>query len=360
VSDDQGGERSFDPTPQRKEQFRKQGRFPKSKDAGSVVATLAVLAVVVGSEQAIGQAIEQTFLRCHGDLEAIGRNDGTGPFRAALGLFVAIAVPAGIAAAVAGTAIGLVQTGARVYTDNLGLDLTRLNPFPNLGRLFSPKTGSVQALLSILRVGFVGYIAYRALLLEIPTLLTLSRQGLRVGGGLILDAAVRVLLNALMALAAVAAIDYAQSRFTLGREMKMTRKEMTDENRSQEGDPKVKARIRARARARARRRSIENVKKATVVVANPTHVSVALRYAANDPAPILVAKGHDDFAMLIRAEARKHGVPILENRALARALDAEVSVGHAIPAAHFAAVAKILAFIYRAHAGGAGRGTQRA
>ncbi len=358
MSDDQGGERSFDPTPQRKEQFRKQGRFAKAKDAGSVVATLAVLAVVVGSERAIGEAIQQTFLRCHGDLEAIGRNDGSGPFRAALALFVAMAVPAAIAAAVAGVGVGLVQSGARVYVDNLGFDLTRLNPFPNLGRLFSPKTGSVQALLSLLRVGFVGYIAYRALLLEVPTLLVLSREGLRVGGGLILDSAVRVLLNALAALALVAAVDYAQNRFTLGREMKMTRKEVMDENRSSEGDPKVKARIRARARAMARKRSIENVKRATVIVANPTHVSVALRYGATDPAPILVAKGHDDFAMLIRAEARKHGIPILENRALARALDAEVSVGHAIPAAHFAAVAKILAFIYRSH--GARRGTQRA
>jgi flagellar biosynthesis protein FlhB len=358
LSDEQGGERSFDPTPQRKEQFRKQGRFAKSKDAGGVVTTLAVLAVIVGSERAIGEAIQQTFLRCHGDLEAIVRNDGSGPFREALTLFVALAVPAAIAAAVTGAAVGLVQSGARVYTDNLGFDLTRLNPFPNLARLFSPKTGSVQAMLSVLRVGFVGYIAYRALLLEIPTLLTLSRQGLRVGGGLILDAAVRVLLNALAALALIAAIDYVQSRVTLGREMKMTRREMTEENRSQEGDPKVKAKIRARARARARRRSIENVKKATVIIANPTHVSVALRYAANDPAPLLVAKGHDEFAMLIRAEARKHGIPILENRPLARALDAEVPVGHTIPAAHFAAVAKILAFIYRTQ--GARRGTQRA
>jgi flagellar biosynthesis protein FlhB len=357
MSEDEG-QRSFDPTPHRKEQFRKEGRFPRSKDAGGVVATLAVLAVVVGSEGPISQAIQQTFLRCHGDLDAIARNDLSGPIRAALALFVALAVPTSIAAAVAGAGIGVAQSGARVYTDNMGLKLERLNPFPNLGRLFSPKEGSVQAILSILRVGFVGYVAYRALLLELPTLLTLSRQSLRVGGGLILDAAVRVMLNALAALAAVAVIDYAQSRFKLGREMKMTRKEVTEENRSQEGDPKIKAKIRARARAMARRRSIENVKKATVIVANPTHVSVALRYAANDPAPILVAKGHDEFAMLIRAEARKHGVPILENRALARALDAEVPVGHAIPAAHFAAVAKILAFIYRTNS--ARHGTQRA
>ncbi len=358
MSEQQGGERSFDPTPHRREQFRKEGRFARAKDAGSVAATLAVLAVIVGSQRTLAQVVQQTFLRCHGDLGAIGRNDGSAPFRQALTLFTSLVIPVVIASAVAGTGVGLIQSGARVYLDNFGFKLERLNPFPNLARLFSPKQGSIQALLSVLRVGFVGYVAYRALLLEFPTLLTLSRQGLRVGAGLILDAAVRVMLNALAALGFVAAVDYGQSRFTLGREMKMTRREMTEENRSQEGDPKVKAKIRARARALARKRSIENVKKATVIVANPTHISVALRYSANDPAPVLVAKGHDEFAMQIRVEARKHGVPILENRALARALDAEVPVGQAIPASHFAAVAKILAFIYRTQ--GAKRGTQRA
>jgi flagellar biosynthetic protein FlhB len=347
LSEEQQGERSFEPTPHRKEQFRKQGRFARSKDAGGIVALLAVLGVIVGSQRALGQAIQQTFLRCHGDLEAIGRNDSSGPFRAALSLLGELAIPTAIAAAAAGASAGLVQSGARVYVDNFGFNLERLNPFPNLGRLFSPKQGSVQAILSVLRVMFVGYVAYRALLLELPTLLTLPRQGVRVGGGLILDAAVRVILSSLAALAVVAAVDYAQSHFMLSREMKMTRREVTEENRSQDGDPKMKARMRGRARAMARKRSLENVKKATVIVANPTHVSVALRYSASDPAPILVAKGHDDFAMLIRAEARKHGIPILENRPLARALDAEVPLGHAIPAAHFAAVAKILAFIYR-------------
>jgi len=140
--------------------------------------------------------------------------------------------------------------------------------------------------------------------------------------------------------------------------MKMTRKEITDESRSQDGDPKMKARMRARSRALARRRSLDSVKKATVVIANPTHISVVLRYAMTDSAPVVVAKGHDELAMTIRAEARKHGVPILENRALARALDAEVPVGHVVPSAHFAAVAKILAFIYRTNS--ERRGTQRA
>jgi flagellar biosynthetic protein FlhB len=97
----------------------------------------------------------------------------------------------------------------------------------------------------------------------------------------------------------------------------------------------------------ARKRALNAVKNADVIVTNPTHVAVALRYGPKDPAPVVLAKGHDEVALRIRAEARKHGIPILENRRLARALDAEVAIGRPVPAAHFAAVARILAFVFR-------------
>jgi flagellar biosynthetic protein FlhB len=92
---------------------------------------------------------------------------------------------------------------------------------------------------------------------------------------------------------------------------------------------------------------VANVRKAAVVVTNPTHIAVALRYERSDIAPVVIAKGHDDVALRIRSEARRHGVPILENKPLARALDAEVPLGHFVPAAHFVAVARVLAFVMR-------------
>jgi flagellar biosynthetic protein FlhB len=165
--------------------------------------------------------------------------------------------------------------------------------------------------------------------------------------GRCVEAVVRVTLHALLTLAVVAVIDYGWSWWTLEREMKMTRKEILDESKMHEGDPKVKGRQRARARALARKRSIANVKTSDVVVTNPTHIAVALRYAATDAAPVVVSKGHDAVALQIRAEARKHGIPILENRPLARALDAEVPIGHQVPGKHFAAVARVLAWVYR-------------
>jgi flagellar biosynthesis protein FlhB len=175
----------------------------------------------------------------------------------------------------------------------------------------------------------------------------------------IVAAVTHLLLVAGGAVGAVAIVDYAQSRFRLSQEMRMTRRELMDEMRQNDGDPKMKARLRARAKAMARKRAIQAVRTASVVVTNPTHVAVALRYEESDAAPVVVAKGHDDLALRIRAEARKYGIPILENRPLARALDAEVPVGRRIPLAHFAAVARVLAFVYKLP-GARRRGTRRA
>ena len=351
------GEKSHAATPQRREQFRKEGRFAKSRDIGGVVGTAAVLGVVLGSRTAIGRATETLFVRCHGDLGALARNDLTGVTQAAIGVLVVLAAPAAVAAAVMGVGSGLAQSGGQLNADVLSWKPERLNPFPGLMQLFSPKKGTVEVLMGLLRVGVVRCVAYRALLLEIPGLLVLSQLPPASSSERLVSAAVRVVTSALVALAAIAAVDYAKSRFTLEQEMKMSRQEILDETRSQDGDPKVKGRMRARARALARKRSLANVKKASVIVANPTHISVALRYGRTDPAPVVVAKGHDEIAMQIRAEARKHGIPILENRALARALDAEVAIGHPVPAAHFAAVARILAFVFRLRGA---NGTRRA
>jgi flagellar biosynthetic protein FlhB len=356
---EEDGQRSFDPTPRRREQFRDDGRFAKSKDAGAVIASLAVIGALLGSREAIGRAVRVLFAQSHGDLSALARGDSTEVTQATIGVLLVLAVPAICAAALGGTVAGFLQAGFHVNLEALSFNPAKLNPFPNLKQLFSLKKGGIQVVLSLLRVGLVGYVAYRALLLELPKLLVLARLSVDVGAEQVIASASRVLLSALAALAGVAGIDYAQSRFTLGRELKMTRKEMMEESRSSDGDPKLKARMRARARALMRKRSIANVKTATVIVANPTHISVALRYTAEDFAPVLVAKGHDDLAMQIRAEARKHGIPILENRPLARALDAEVNIGQPIPGAHFAAVARILAFVYRIRGGNVARDVRK-
>ncbi|MBV9949921.1 MAG: EscU/YscU/HrcU family type III secretion system export apparatus switch protein [Myxococcales bacterium] len=359
MSDADQGERTFEPTAHRREEFRKQGKFARSRDAAGVAATFCALGALLGSRAAIRDSMQQLFHACFGDLGALSHGQPGDAFRFAAQALLTIAGPASLAAIAASATVGLVQSGLHVNLDALGFKPERLDFISKLKGLVAPKQQAVEMILSLLRIGVVGYVAYRAAIVELPDLLGLARAPVDISIERIVQSSVHVMLSAGAALSVIALADYAQSRLRISKEMKMTRQEVMEETKANEGDQKVKYRIRARARAMARKRALQSVKKADVVVTNPTHVAVALRYDEKDAAPVVVAKGQDDVALRIRAEARKHGIPILENRRLARALDAEVPVGHAVPMAHFAAVARVLAFVYRLR-GGRKRGTRRA
>lgn len=340
-------ERTFEPTDQRRDQFRKDGRFAKSRDATGVAGTIAVLGVVAGSSGSLSNAVRILFAQTLGDLGAFERLGAWSVVRTGFASMVDLAAPAVAAAVVAAIVIGLAQSGFRPYVEMLAVKPERLDPRNAIGKMFSPKRAGTETAVAVLRIAVVGYVAWRALEAELPALMALSRIELSGAIPVLAGALGRVCATATASLLLIALIDYGQSWFTLSREMKMTRKERTDESRQQDGDPKAKARMKSRARALGRKRALNSVKNADVVVTNPTHVAVALRYGPKDPAPVVIAKGHDEVALQIRAEARKHGIPILENRRLARALDAEVQIGRPVPPAHFAAVARVLAFVYR-------------
>lgn len=352
------GDRTYEPTDQRREEFRKQGRFAKARDAGGVVATAAVIAVLAGSQERLADASRRLMAGTLGDLGALERLGPASVLSSAGGELLALAGAAVLAAVTASTALGAGQAGFRSYGELLTPDLSRLDPSKGLERFFSPKRAGLETLVAVARVAAVAAVAWHALSKELPLLTALARMPLQGSVPVMLAAIARMVGMVTGVLVLVAAIDYAQSRYTISRDMKMTRKEREDESKQSDGDPKAKARMKSRARALAKKRAMNAVKNADVVVTNPTHVAVALRYGPKDAAPVVIAKGHDEVALRIRAEARKHGVPILENRRLARALDAEVAIGRPVPAAHFAAVARVLAFVYRLR-GARGRGARR-
>lgn len=341
------GDRTYEPTDQRREEFRKQGRFAKARDAGGVVATVAVLAVVAGSQERLVDAARRLMNGTLGDLGALERLGPVAVLSSAGSELVALAGAAVLAAVGASTAVGAAQAGFRTYNELLTPDLSRLDPSKGIARFFSPKRAGLEAVVAVARVAAVGVIAWHALSTELPLLIALARMPLQGSVPVMFAALARMVGMVTGVLVLVAGIDYAQSRYTISRDMKMTRKEREDESKQSDGDAKTKARMKSRAKALAKKRAMNAVGSADVVVTNPTHVAVALRYGTKDPAPVVIAKGHDEVALRIRAEARKHGIPILENRRLARALDAEVLIGRPVPAAHFAAVARVLAFVYR-------------
>lgn len=354
MADDQD-QRTHDPTPQRREEFRKEGRFAKARDAGGIAAVAAVIGALLGTREATSRAVSLLFAACHGDLESVARGQGSAVATLAAGTLFALAGPAAIAGAVGALVVGFAQAGLRIDTDQIAFKPEHLNPLPKLKQLFSPGHAAFESLFALARVGVVALVAYTGLREEIPGLLALAYGRGAPELGPIVETVVRLTLKTLGALVLLGAADYAHSRYKLEKELKMTLEEVKRESRQSDGDPKVKARMRARAKALARQRATLDVRHAAVVVTNPTHVAVALRYGDRDAAPVVIAKGHDEVALHIRAEARRHGVPILESRALARALDAEVAVGRPVPGAHFAAVAQVLAFVYRLR----GRRTKR-
>ncbi len=340
-------DRKYDPTPKRKEQFRKEGKFPRSRDAGAVLSIAAGLAVAMGTKDAAISAVGQLFDATLGDPGALARGELTSVSRAIWGAFLVLVVPVLVATSLAGTIAGLAQAGMAPNTELVGFKLERLDPLPKLGQMFSLKHGGFEVLLALAKVAIVGGVAYSVTRDELGVLLQLVLYDVAGGAALLAGALGRIVLKTLGAAALIAAADYAHSWWELSQQMKMTLQELKDEMRQEDGDPKLKAKLRSRARALSRKRMMADVRTATVVVANPTHVSVALRYEKSDPAPIVVAKGHDEVALAIRSKARENSIPIVENRALARTLDAEVPVGHPVKVEHFAAVAKVLAFVYK-------------
>lgn len=340
------GEKQFEATPHRREEARKQGRIARSREAGATAAIAALVGTLAAQAQDLVNGARALFAVTLGALDSVTRSGFALPASAFAEGLRMLAPPA-LAAAAAGTLVGVAQNRFFVNVSLVGFDATRLNPFSRLGEMFSPKQALMQTGISLLRVAAVGAVAYQSARAELPNIMRLTSSSTAAASAQLWAGCGRVAAALLLALAIVAAVEYAASWLRLEKELRMTRQELVDETKQQDGDPKVKGRLRARARALARKRSIKNVKEAAVVVTNPTHISVALRYRADDAAPVVVSKGHDEIALRIRAEARKYGIPILENRPLARALDAEVEVGHPVPSTHFAAVARVLAFVYR-------------
>lgn len=352
---DDDDSRTYEATSHRRDEFRKQGRYARARDVGALAAMAAVTGTLLGMRPVIDASLRTLFARTHGDLTALARHDLSGTMQAVSGAMTAMALPGMIAAFVGAAVVGAAQSGARLHWELAAPRMDRLDPAGRLMQLFSPRQAFVETTLAMLRVLVVAAVVQRVAKGELPDLMLLSRAPLEAAPPRVLAAAARVVFSALGALGLIAAADYGQSWFQLEQQLKMTRRELEEETRQQDGDPKAKGRMRAKARAQARQRSLQAVRQADVVVTNPTHVAVALRYGMKDPAPVVVAKGHDALALQIRAEARKHGVPILEHRALARALDAEVKVGRTIPAKHFMTVAKVLAFVYRLRPRGSAR-----
>jgi flagellar biosynthetic protein FlhB len=343
-------ERTLDPTPKRKKEFREQGKVALSRDLASAIE----LGAIVGGFLLIGNALLSGLA---GSLQWVFAHigDGNGQ-RLTFGDVMAHTLDAVLGPTIALSAVIVVTTLAAYFAQtgllvNLSLaapKLSRLDPFGRLKELFSPKKALVKIGLTTLKLGLSGLAVTLTLSAAMPRITALSLGSLATTTTTLTDTLVDLLVVTLLLLAVVAAVDFFYQRRLLASQMKMTPAEMKKELEEEEGRPEIKHRRRQRHRELSMNRILREVPTADVILTNPTHYAVALRYrAGKDKAPVVVAKGADELAAVIRKIAREHAVPIIEHRSLARALYKAVKVGRAIPADFFQQVAEVLARVYR-------------
>lgn len=319
----------------------------KSADLASWASLAGVVGAVAVGGGWICQGLLQRLLPFIARPEAFDLQNGGAVMVLRLALMaavpaVALVFGAGMASGVAGNVL---QHGFLWSAERLAPDLNKVSPLEGFQRLFGID-GLMQFLRSILKLVIVAVVAWVSLKPHAAELPGLVRMGLPA----LLPFAAGILKSLAFAILAFlgvgALLDFLWQRQRFMARMRMSREELKDEHRQAEGDPMVKAKIRRIRVERARRRMMQAVPKATVVIANPTHYAVALKYEQGETeAPICVAKGTDLIALKIREVAEEAKVPVVEDPPLARALYAAVEIDEAIPVAHYQAVAKVIGFV---------------
>jgi flagellar biosynthetic protein FlhB len=343
------GSKTEDATPRRIEEARKEGDVPKSADLAQVCALAGAFGVIALAGGALAHNLADNLLPFIAHPEAIDlKGSGqTVAWQVTLGTAPALLAVLG-ATSLAGVGGNVIQQGMLFTTAKIKPDLSKLSLAQGFKRVFGID-GLMNTLRSALKVLLVSAVAWWVLAphtADLPRLVRMDPASLLTyAAGL-----ARSLMFAVLALlAAGAVLDFIWQRQRFMDRMKMTKEQVKEDFRQSEGDPHVKARQRQIRNERARRRMIQQVPKATVVIANPTHFAVALLYEQGETAaPQCVAKGMDAVALRIREIAEAHGVPVIEDPPLARALYANVEVDQIIPHEHYAAVAKIIGFILAA------------
>ena len=334
-------------TAQHKKKGREQGDGVRSRELLSAVAMLGGVLVLGHVAEGFVHSWRTVFEQ---SLEAAKGGDGENDVRwfAAFRRMLAPALmPLGLvmATSFAGAlSVGIAQGGGLEFHPNaIGLKFEKLNPMTNLGNLFSLRSATrvAKSLVPAGAMVIFGWMALRELMVPMPVMSLLRLpHALSAAYGLALDAAYVTL--------AWSGLDYAVEWMAWNKRMKMTKQELKDEMKESQGNPQVKARVRQAQHAMRRRKAKVDISRASVVVTNPTHYAVALEFSFETmQAPTVLAKGRDLHAAVIREEARWAGVPLIENPPLARSLYALVEPGQSIPFELYAAVAGILAYLYR-------------
>ena len=354
AKDGPGGEKTEEPTAKKLDDARKEGQVAKSKEISNALELLAFFSLVYLWTRYMATFFVGNMYDIYSQIPAyIKMYDGRIQEQTISTLFISALLRILLIMApflLVGVLVCVVADVAQVKWKPTGKPLqpkfSKLNPVNGFKRFFSVNS-LVELLKSLLKIALVGYVVYSYLRKNMPPIYQFYdlplNQGIMLIGTLVVNLGLRI--SAFYVI--IALLDYIYQKVKFKNDMKMTKQEVKDEYKNQEGDPQIKSKQRQRMQEASRRRMMQQLPQADVVITNPTHYAVAIKY---DPelydAPYVIAKGADYLAQKIKEEAKEHHIEIVENKPLARMLYANVDIGSVVPPELYQAVAEVLAFVY--------------
>lgn len=355
-ANDEGGEKTEPATQKKLDDARKEGKVAKSKEltaAFDLIVLFLVLKFFVGY---VGNGLLEVFSFVYGNMDDfvkvnrsyISAQAVSGFLMNIILKWMKIVIPFFIFGIAITLLISIFQVGWKISTKPLEPKLSKFNPINGFKRIFS-KDSIFNLFMSIVKIALIGVVAYNSLKDKANEIFILYDMPLNQAIGLIGNIIINTGLMISIVYLLVGFADFVYQRIKFRDEMKMSKQEVKDEYKNTEGDPQVKGQQKRRMQEASRRRMMQDVPKADVVITNPTHIAVALKYDPDvSPAPYLLAKGEEFVAQKIKEVAKEHGIEIVENKPLARMIYANVDIGAEIPPELYHAVAEVLAMLYNA------------
>lgn len=344
------GDKTEKATPKRRQEARKKGQVLKSQDVSAALVLLVTFLFLYMAAPSMQDKIFAFFTETFKKnmfIENITIETVMEIYNDFIRQLAVILLPILILAVVVGIGANYLQFGLLFTTSTLKLDLNKINPIKGIKKIISLRAVA-NLVKSLLKVAFIGAVTSTIVWTNFDQVTSLSFQEpidalkvvAKLTGIMGIAAAIMLLI--------IAVFDYFYEKYEYEKSLKMSKQDIKDEYKNTEGDPKIKSKIKQKQREMAMRRMMQEVPKADVVITNPTHYAIALKYDEDSmDAPVVIAKGVDFVAQKIKLIAKEHDIVMVENRPLARALYDQVEIGEQVPEEFFKAVAEILAYVYR-------------
>ena len=349
MAEEQFQERTEKATPRRREKAREEGRVARSQELNSAaILSLGVLVLYFLGPTLVTQLKEfMTYSFSEAPLISVTNDSLLAIFSSKVWTFFVIIAPIFAILAVVAYGVNVVQVGVMFTTKPLEPKADKLNIASGLKRMFSARS-LFTLVRDVLKLALISFVGYKAVTANIDGFFLLSDNSVSVFAGAMGKTALMTTLQISAVILILAILDYAYQKYDFEKNIRMSKQDIRDEFKNSEGSPQIKSRVRQIQREMSRKRMMQEIPKADVVVTNPTHLAVALKYNPEEmEAPLVVAKGERLVAQRIKEIAAEHDIPVVENKPLARALFQMCDIGSHVPAKLFRAVAEVLAYVYR-------------